>query len=121
MLVPSELTVRYKGSADQLFEWYRDRYPTLLKTTGVPFVSSTADAATRSVTCHFASAGGNSATFRYSVAAGEESDGEPTAVVRLDTTVKKSFLFGRGFESQMLGLFMTTDQMVGQHFPVVPA
>jgi hypothetical protein len=119
-MVPKELTVRYKGSVDGLYHWYRDQYPTLLRAMGTPFTNSTADDSKRSVACQFARLGGNSATFTYTVTAGDEFEGEPTAIVRLDTEMRKALLFGRGFETKMLGLFMTTDQLVGQYFPVVP-
>lgn len=118
-MVPKELIVRYKGSADEIYHWYREQYPELLKTMGLPVTSMAGDDATHTLTCEFASFGGNSATFRYTVSPAEDLEDSPTASVRLETTVRKSMLFGADFESKMLGLFMITDQVVGQQFPVV--
>lgn len=119
-MVPRDLTVRYRGSADDLFAWYRDTYPTMLRASGAPFTGSSSDEASRTVTCDFAAPFGNQATFRYSVVPGDELDGQPTAVVRLATSVKKALLGGGGFESSMLGLYMATDQFVAPTFPLVP-
>ncbi|MEP7378510.1 MAG: hypothetical protein ABI725_03010 [Chloroflexota bacterium] len=119
-MIPSELMVRYRGSADEVYAWYRDEFPGILKTTGLPVTATSADDASRTVTCEFGSFGGNAATYRYTVSPGEPHEGADTVTVRLATSVHKSPLLGRGFESKMLGLFMITDQLVGQRFPVVP-